>query len=316
MTDKIESTLSVEPTEAAPGNGNAQPWELHGLKPTPEEEWERLRGFLGFGSADIQAMLETVEPLFRRGHELVVRNYEYLLENHETAAILGWERGPDPAHLAERRRFFTIWLARSLGLDLSHDFARYLYRAGQYHAGHGPRRIHVPDVYVTGAISLVNGTFARFLAEEMPAAAVVPAALAGWNKYFSLHLHMMLLGYQAALDLERGDFDVRMTFFGRLRKYTRDGVLNMRLAHSERVEAALCKLFNYVPALREEIFDPAWAERERIDSTGAPWLTVRRAYRVKPGWRVLVNGRIIDYSGGLQVEVNPGTEIQVFPPGR
>ena len=43
-----------------------------------------------------------------------------------------------------------------------------LFRAGQLHAAHGPRQAHVPEVYVTGAISLVNAAFARFLHEEMP----------------------------------------------------------------------------------------------------------------------------------------------------
>ena len=120
----------------------APPWELRHLHPTPAEEWDRLRGFLALGPADIQAMLTTVEPLFRRGHELVVDNYAYLQQNPETAAILGWESGADPQHLAERRRFFTVWLARTLGMDFSHDFAGYLFRAGQIHAGHGPRHIN------------------------------------------------------------------------------------------------------------------------------------------------------------------------------
>ncbi|NJN97265.1 MAG: hypothetical protein HC875_25860, partial [Anaerolineales bacterium] len=141
-------------------------WELSGLSPTPTEEWQRMRSFLELGQADLTAMVETVEPLFKRGHELVVGNYDYLLKHHDTAVILGWEQGADPAHLAERRRFFTVWLSRTLGLDLSDDFARYLFRAGQIHAGHGPRQTHVPELYVTGAISLVNATFARFLAEE------------------------------------------------------------------------------------------------------------------------------------------------------
>ena len=58
-----------------------------------------------------------VEPLFRRGHELVVGNYDYLLAHHETAVILGWDSGADQEHLAERRRFFTVWLVLTLGLD-------------------------------------------------------------------------------------------------------------------------------------------------------------------------------------------------------
>lgn len=292
------------------------PWTLSGLEPAPEMEWERLKSFLGFSREDREAMLQTVEPLFRRGYELVVGNYDYLLENHETAAILGWEQGPDPEHLAERRRFFTIWLARTLGLDQSHDFARYLFRAGQVHAAHGPRHIHVPDVYVTGAISLVNSTFARFLTEEMPKSDVVPAALAGWNKCLTMHLHMMLLGYRSALELERGEFALPVTFFGKLRTLTKRTALDIHLDVGQDVTDALRKLFNYYPQLREVIFKTIWEAGERIDATGNPWMTVIPAYQVRPGWRLLVNGREVAYHGGLGLNLKQGDTMEFFPPGR
>jgi molybdopterin converting factor small subunit len=291
-------------------------WELTGFTPTPAEEWQRLRDFLELGQADLAAMVETIEPLFRRGYELVVGNYDYLLKHHETAVILGWERGADPDHLAERRRFMTIWLARTLGLDLSDDFARYLYRAGQLHAGHGPRRVHVPELYVTGAISLVNATFARFLAEEMPGAAIVPAALAGWNKLLSLHLHLMLSGYQSALALDAGDFRVKVSIFGKMRTLMGGAEASLALPSGAPLLVALQKLFNYFPQARPEIFDVAWLGGERDDASGTPWFVAEKAYRIKPMWRVLLNGRDMSYLGGPEIVVSPGDEISIFPPGR
>ncbi len=310
------NTNVVEPFAQLNGQSKSQSWELAGLQPAPEEEWQRLREFLSLGPDDIRAMLETVEPLFRRGYELVVGNYDYLLKNHETAVILGWERGADPEHLSERRRFFTVWLARTLGLDLSDDFARYLFRAGQLHAGHGRRQTHVPELYVTGAISLVNATFARFLAEEMPDAAVVPAALAGWNKMLSLHLHMMLTGYQSARSLDSGDFGVKVTIFGRMRQVMGCQELTLTLPKGASMAVALQKLFNYFPQARAEIFDLQWLGGERSDATGTPWFTVEKAYRVKPMWRVLLNGRDLSYIGGPNIMVSQGDEISIFPPGR
>lgn len=291
-------------------------WEIGGLQPDPVDEWLRLQKFLGLNAADKAAMLHTVEPLFKRGHELVVRNYDYLLQNPETAAILGWDQGADPVHLAERRRFFTVWLARTLGMDLSADFARYLFRAGQLHAAHGPRQTHVPEVYVTGAISLVNATFARFLQEEMPADPIIPAALAGWNKILSMHLHMMLIGYQSARELDRGDFKVNVSFFARLRNLVGLQQLTMSLVNGERLEHAIKKLFNYLPQLRLEIFDLTWIDGERFDSTGTPWLEVHPAYKVKSGWRLLLNGKDIAYHNGLDAKLKPGDQIDLFPPGR
>jgi molybdopterin converting factor small subunit len=289
---------------------------LDQLDPSPEDEWDRLRDFLSLGDEDIHAMLATVEVLFKRGIDLVVGNYEYLLKNHETAAILGWEQGADLEHLTERRRFFTIWLARTLGMDLSHDFAIYLFRAGQFHAGHGKRHIHVPEVYVTGAISLVNATFARFLNEEMPGALIVPGALAAWNKVLSLHLHMMLLGYRSAVELDRGDFDSKVALFGRMRTFLGQDEFTLRLSNGETIETGLRKIFNYYPQVRDKVFDIVWQTGERIDALGTPWMTVDKGYRIKNGWRLLVNGNDISYGQGLETPILPGDKIQIFPPGR
>ncbi len=307
----------MDPLEKFNGSGGeSTDWEIAGLNPTPEEEWQRLREFLDIGQADIETMLETVEPLFRRGYELVVGNYDYLLHHHETAAILGWERGVDPEHLAERRRFLTVWLARTLGLDLSEDFARYLYRAGQLHAGHGPRQTHVPELYVTGAISLVNATFARFLSEEMPGAAVVPIALAAWNKILSMHLQMMISGYHSALALDSGDFEVKVSLFGNLRTVTGRQNLTVHLPDSARVGTALQKFFNYFPHARPEVFNLAWVGGERLDASGTPWFVAHKVYKIKPSWRILLNGRELRYSGGPAINVSPGDEISIFPPAR
>lgn len=291
-------------------------WKLSNLAPTPEEEWDRLQSFLGIGKADFEVMLATVEPLFRRGHELVVGTYDYLLNHHDTAVILGWEKGANPDHLAERRRFFTVWLARTLGLDLSHDLARYLFHAGQIHAAHGPRQIHVPEMYVTGSVSLVNATFAKFLLEEMPGNPVVPAALASWNKLLSLHLHMMLLGYQAARAWDDGELSIELSFFGRVRNYTRREKMIIHLPSDSRVETLLVRFFNYFPQMRPDVFDIEWLGKDRMDEDGRPWLVTEKTYRVRRGWRVLLNGRDISFENGLDTVIKKGDKVNIFPPGR
>lgn len=291
-------------------------WKLSDLGPTPEEEWDRLQSFLGIGKADFEVMLATVEPLFRRGHELVVGTYDYLLNHHDTAVILGWEKGANPQHLAERRRFFTVWLARTLGLDLSHDLARYLFHAGQVHAAHGPRQIHVPERYVTGSVSLVNATFAKILMEEMPGNPVVPAALASWNKLLSLHLHLMLLGYQTARAWDEGAVPIELSFFGRVRNYTRREKMMIYLPKDSRVETLLVRFFNYFPQMRPDVFDIEWLGQDRLDENGRPWLITEKTYRVRRGWRVLLNGRDISFEDGLEAVIKEGDKINIFPPGR
>jgi len=298
-------------------NGNrGAALELSRLNATPEEQWRHLRDFLDLNRADLDAMAGTVEILMRHATEFVVSAYDYLLHFKQTAEILGWEQGADPAHLAERRRFFTIWLARVLGLDLSDDLAHYLFRAGKYHAGHGPRHIHVPEIYVTGAISLAQASFASYLASEMTDAALVAHALTGWNKLLTMHLHLMTAGYRAARALDEGDFSVEVALFGRLRDLTGRRKVTVRLAESERAEHVLRKFFDYFPEVRAEVFDVGWDDDYRLDDRGTPWLTTRRVYRARRDWNIRLNGRNIEYAGGLTAPISPGDEVSVFPPGR
>ncbi len=290
-------------------------WGISGLSPLPEEEWQRILTFVDLRDDERKAMLATIETLFRRGHELVVGTYDYLIHHEETAAILGWERGADPAHLAERRRFFTLWLARLLGMDLSDDLARYLFQAGKLHAGHGARRTHVPPVFVTGSISLVHAAFARFLTEEMPTDPRVSLALAGWNKVLTAHLHLMQMGFNSTVALDQGDYPVRLTLFGKMRTLAGLHELDIHLTHGAQMHDALCKFFNYAPNTRVEVFDVEWQSGEVVDHTGTPWFRALKRYRVKPTWRVLLNGKDVSFLEGEATAIRAGDAIHLFPTG-
>jgi molybdopterin converting factor small subunit len=290
--------------------------ELRGLSTTPEEEWRHLRRYVNLGQADLDAMAQTVEILMRRGPEFVAGAYDYLLRFPETAAILGWEQGADPVHLAERRRFFTIWLARVIGLDLSDDLARYLFMAGKYHAGHGPRRIHTPEIYVTGAISLAQASFAGYLAAEMTDAATVARALTGWNKLLTMHNHVMSAGYRVARALDDGAIGVTVTLFGRMRDLAGREKLTVRAGENGRAEQILRKFFDYYPETRGEVFNATWEDAYRLDSGGTPWLTTHHIYRARRDWNIRLNGRNVEYVGGLAAPLSDGDELSIFPPGR
>jgi len=287
--------------------------ELRDLAPDPRDEWQRMLRFVGLTANDKAAMSRSVEVLFRRGTELVVNTYDYLRSVPETAAILGWEDHVDEAHLEERRRFFTVWLGRALGMDTSDEFALYLFYAGKVHAGHGPRRIHTPPAYVTASIGLVLASFARFMSEAHLPAEVIAEAMAGWNKYLAVQLNQMYLGYQVAQELDRGDFPVRITLFGRLRPLL--GIREMEIHAEDGATAAavLRKFFSYYPQARPVALDHVWHSEEKSD---ALWMAVNTAYVPRPGWRVLLNGRDLNYAGGFGNRIHESDEIALFPPGR
>lgn len=287
--------------------------ELHNLHPAPQETWRRMLRFVGWSATERAAAARSVEALFRRGADLVVQTYDYLRQTPETAAILGWEQGADAAHLEERRRFFTIWLARTLGLDTSDEFADYLFYAGKSHAGHGPRQIHTPPEYVTGSLGLMLAAFARLMAEAELPAETTAGALAAWGKYLSVQQNQMQLGYQAARDLAHGPTPVRCTFYGRLRPLLGVQVLLVQAEPGANAGVVLGKLFNYYPQLRSEALDRIWESEERTD---AAWVEVTPVYAPRAGWRTLLNGRDLRYDGGFAAPVQPGDVIAIFPPGR
>lgn len=288
--------------------------ELRELAPEPAIEWRRLLSFVGLTGDDKRAMAQTIEVLMSRATELVVDTYDYLQTVPETASILGWENGADQSHLEERRRFFTVWLARVLGMDTSDEFAYYLFRAGKYHAGHGPRQIHVSPAYITTSIGMIGAAFARCMAEAKLPGDIIGPAMAGWNKYLSVQLHMMMLGYEVARELGRGDFALPVTLYGRLREMAGQHTLSAWATEGDTLEDVLRRLFSYSPQVRAETLQPVWHSHEKDDAT---WVEIYQTYTPRPGgWRILLNGRNVAFGGGFATAVHSGDAISIFPPGR
>lgn len=283
------------------------------LASDPFDEWQRMLRFVNLKDDERGEMARTVEALLLRANEMVVQTYDYLRSFPETAEILGWETGVDEEHLEERRRFFTIWLSRTLGLDTSEEFARYLFRAGQYHAGHGPRHIHTPTAYVTCSMGLVLSSFARYMDDARLPAETTALALAGWGKYLTAQLNQMLYGYQIAKEYETGDIAVRVQVYGRLRPMLGDIEFIVRAQSEARVSDVLAKFINYHPQLRHEALQRVWDSEEKQDSL---WVQVTPRYVPLPGWRVLLNGRDLYFDSGFATPVAENDQVAIFPPGR
>ena len=287
--------------------------ELQRLAPAPEEEWKQLLRFANLTPQDKVAMANSAEVLLQRSHEFVVGTYDYLRDTPETAAVLGWEKGVDEAHLQERRQFFAIWLSRTIGLDTSDEFAQYLFRAGKLHAGHGPRRIHTPGKFIFGSIGLVLATFARYMQEANLSGAVIAGAMAGWSKYLLAQLHMMQIGYEAARELENGRFPINVSLYGRLRRIADCQELSIWADENAQTGDIMTKFFNYLPQTRPEALERTWRSHDKEDSL---WLETYPVYHPKGGWRVLLNGRDLNYNGGFATPIHAQDTIAIFPPGR
>ncbi|MFN8522259.1 MAG: protoglobin domain-containing protein [Chloroflexota bacterium] len=286
---------------------------MSGLIADPSEEWRRLLRFVGWSTEDRTAAGRTVECLLRRAPELAEQTYRYLSSVPETAAILGWETEVDESHLAERRRFFTLWLARTLGLDTSDELARVLFRAGTFHAGQGPRETHVPPEYVAGAMGLVQGALANYMARDRLPGEVIASAMASWSKLLSVHLDLMLLGYRAARELDSGTIRLRVAFYGRVRGLVGRDAIQVGLASGGTVRSVLTRLLGYSPELRSDAMERGWEDHDRA---GSLWREVVPRYALRDGWRLLRNGKDVRYWGGLDQELLEGDELAVFPPGR
>jgi molybdopterin converting factor small subunit len=298
---------------SSPPKASSQQMEISGLTPDPGVEWKRLLKFVDLNAEDEAAMASSAETLMQRAHELVVGTYNYLSSVPETAAILGWESKIDEAHLAERRRFFAVWLNRTLGLDKSCEFADYLFGAGKLHAGHGPRQIHVTPNYVSGSIGLVLASFATYMKDAKLPIEIVAGAMAGWSKYLTVQTHLMDLGYRVALEWDDGDFPVEIELYGRIRPLVGQAKVVAHCRNNKTVADLLRNFFNYYPQTRTQALEHVWHSEDDKESL---WLEVTPAYIPKGGWRVLLNGRDLNYAGGFQLPVNPNDKIAIFPPGR
>jgi hypothetical protein len=258
-------------------------------------------------------MRQTVDVLLQRGYELVVGTYDHLQRVPETAEILGWQQGEDQAHLAERRRFFTIWLARTISTDLGADFANYLFRAGQIHGAHGPRQIHTPAMWVMGSMGLILGAFADFIQSAHTDVTVVAPALAGWNKYLMLQLNQMHAGYETALALDRGAHAVEIKAYAMVRVEWGREKLVAHYSPGDQVVDVLRKVLDYSPGLRDVMFEKQWHGQDREQDL---WMTVSLVYTLNPGWRVQLNGKNLQFHGGFQTVLEPGDKLELVSPGR
>lgn len=285
---------------------------LKRLEPTPSELWAQLMRFAPLMPEERHAMLSGIETLLERACSLVVRIYDHLRRVPETAAILGWEQGVDEAHLAERRRFFAVWLARTLAVDTSGAFAEYLFHAGKSHAGLGPRRIHTPEVYVVSSMGWVLSAFAQYLAEAGLDANTLAQAISGWSKYLNMQLSLMLFGYRQGRALVEGEAAVSLQLYGRVRQLVGKAELKFLLRMPATLEEALTRFFNAFPETRADALERSWVSEE----TEALWTVPQAWYRLRKGWRVLVNGRDASYTEGLAHPLRAGDVIALFPPGR
>ena len=233
-----------------------------------------------------------------------------------------WERlhtflGLDEEHLQERRQFFATWIACAIGVDLSDEFAEYLFLAGKYHAAHGPRQIHTPEQWVLGSITLVQAHFAERIIAAGHKPEEAAAAIGGWNKYLMLQAYQMLAGYRVAMTLDEGPMAVEIKLFGRLQKIGGREQQTVRVHQDEILADALRKFFDYHPRLRREFFETSW--RTPDDDSAATWVTdFERVYVPKQGpyWRILLNGREVSYESGFDALLNEGDVISLFSPGR
>lgn len=287
---------------------------VRGVRQTPAEVWTTMLRFSPISPAEQDAMRQTVDALFQHGYPMVVATYDHLQRFPDTAAILGWQEGADEAHLAERRRFFTQWLGRSLSMDMGTQFGDYLFYAGKVHAAHGPRHIETPSMWITGSIGLLISAFAQVIqAHTTLKAEAVGLALSGWNKYLLAQLNQMHYGYDIGKALHEGAHELKVRAYAMVRHRWGREQISLRFHSGESVARMLARLLSYAPELRDILFEPCWESEEREDEL---WVHVERHYVLRQGWRVQLNGKNLTFHGGFEQPLQPGDEITLFSPGR
>ncbi len=266
------------------------------LPPLPEEVFADLLAFGGLGEEARRAMRLDAERLLEGAAAFVARVYDHLSRHPGTARALGWEGRVPEEELYLRRAFFSAWLARTLGVDTSQEFAREVYRAGLWHGGMGPRRAHIPPEYVGLAFALVAQYVAARVRDVRP-----------WLVYLSAQEEVMRKGFGAALALRQGRVAVRFQALG----LAYPALPKPVALQAGSVGEALGKVFAAHPALRDLALEALPSEEE----VGL-WLESRTLWRLRPRWTVLQNGRDVRYLEGLRTPLQEGDFLTLLPPGR
>jgi molybdopterin converting factor small subunit len=266
------------------------------LPPLPEETFAELLAFGGLDEKARRAMRLEAERLLEGAAAFVAGVYDHLSRHPGTAKALGWEGRVPEEELYVRRAFFGAWLARTIGVDTSAEFAREVYRAGLWHGGLGPKRARIPPEYVGLSFAMV----ARYVAERV-------GDVRPWLVYLSAQEEVMRKGYEAAMALKEGGARVRFQALG-LAHPAQPDPLELRAAMAGE---ALAKVLAVNPGLRDVALEGVPDEEE----VGL-WTEARLLWRLRPRWTLLLNGRDVRYLKGLATPVREGDGLTLLPPGR
>lgn len=266
------------------------------LPPLPEEVFADLLAFGGLGEEEKRAMRLEAERLLEGAAAFVARVYDHLSRHPGTARALGWEGRAPEEELYTRRAFFSAWLARTIGVDTSKEFAREVYRAGLWHGGLGPKAAYIPPEYVGLSFAEVG----RYVAERV-------RDVRPWLVYLAAQEEVMRKGFDAALALREGEGTVRFQALG----LAQPALPRPLALGAGSVGEALFKVFAVNPGLRDLALEALPAEEE----VGL-WLSPKTFYRLRPRWAVLLNGRDVRYLEGLATSLSEGNLLTLLPPGR
>ncbi|WP_287371898.1 protoglobin domain-containing protein [Oceanithermus sp.] len=271
------------------------------LPPPPEAQMREQLAFVGLNETAKRQMYLDGEPLLAHAADWVAAAYDHLSRFAPTAKALGWEGRIPEDELYLRRTFFSGWIGRTIGVDTSDEFARYLFHAGRVHAGYGPDRRFVPPEWVSLSLTLILRMFST----------VVPAERLGlWTSYLGVQQEVMRAGFEAALELEKGRTAVKVDALG-LALPALPEPLEVRIPQGGTVLDAVLKVLTFRPELRDIALEPVQDTEEH-----AGWMEEVTRWRFKPRWALLKNGRDVAYLEGLATRLKTGDHLTFLPPGR
>jgi len=270
------------------------------LPPFPEEQFSKLLAFAGIDDEAKRQMHLDAEGLLERAADWIKAAYDALSRFPDTARALGWESRVPEDELKIRRTFFSAWMGRTIGVDTSREFARYLHLAGRVHAGYGPERRFVPPEWVSMAYAYVLNAFASV---------VDPSRIGLWAAYLAAQEEVMRRGFEAGMELKKGRVAVEFEALGIARPALKER-LEVRLVHGTLKEL-LEKVFAFEPALADLAL-----EAEPVAVEEGLWMEEGFVYKLKPRWTLLVGGRDARYLKGLETRLKTGDRVTLLPPGR
>ena len=165
-----------------------------------------MADFVGFGQADIDAIIESRLIIEKHIPAIVAKFYDHLLHYPPTRKyFLNSDGSINYGYLQLRMQHLANFWRRTASGIYDDDYARYVDYVGRAHTSHGADpKIYIPERYVIGQVGFIQNAITEALIKELHEydLDLEVRAVRGWNKLMMVILELLARAYGEEHEVE------------------------------------------------------------------------------------------------------------------